>query len=140
MSVAVWPSELPRPTRKGYSAADQDGRLQRNAETGPPGYRGRFSSVARMVSLSVIVSRSEKGVFDRFWSDSIQRGKRAFWMPDPVSDRWPLLAEDSRSLLAEDDTPLLVSAHWLCVMQEPPQEQIYAQVHFEISFRVAVMP
>lgn len=140
MTVPVWPTQLPRPTRRGYGAAPQDPRMRRNAETGPPGFRRRFSSHARLVNLSVIVSRFEKGIFDTFWLEETDRGSVPFWMPDPVSDGWGLLTEDGTPLTTEDGTPLLIAANWLCLLTEQPSETVYAQVDFEIAFQVAVMP
>ena len=93
-----------------------------------------------MVSLSVICSRFQKGYFDQFWDETLQKGSLPFWMPDPVSDGWQLLTEDGTPLTTEDGTPLLISANWLCLITEPPTEAIYGQIEFEISFAVAVLP
>lgn len=140
MSVPVWPSQLPKPTRSGYGATPQDPRIRRNAETGPPGFRRRFSSSARMVSLSFICSRFQKGFFDTFLDEQLQEGSLPFWMPDPVSDGWGLLTEDGTQLTSEDGTPLLISAQLLCLITVQPQEAIHGQVDFEISMQVAVLP
>ena len=140
MTVPVWPSQLPKPTRPGYQASPQEARIRRNAETGPPGFRRRFSSTARMVTLSFICSRFQKGYFDQFFDETLQKGSLPFWMPDPVTDGWQLLTEDGTPLTTEDGTPLLISANWLCLITEPPSEAIYGQLEFEIAFQVAVLP
>ncbi len=49
MSYPVWPSDLPRPERSSYQLQPQDARRKRGFESGPPGYRRRFSAVAQMV-------------------------------------------------------------------------------------------
>lgn len=140
MTVPVWPSDLPRPTRGDYQASWQDPRIARQAETGPPGYRRRFSSVSRPVSLSIIVSRSGKARFDRFFTDDIAHGSRVFRMPDPTTDGWPLLNESGVPLLTETGAPILLSENWLCLMTAVPVERIYAQVEFQIAFQVDVLP
>lgn len=140
MSVPIWPSELPRPTRSDFSATSQEARIAKQADTGPPGYRPRFSSVARPISLAVILSRSQKGRFDRFYIEEIKRGAAVFWMPDPVTDGWPMLTAQGEPVLTADGRPVLVAAQWLCLMGPPPVETIYGQVEFKISFQVDVLP
>ena len=136
----IWPESLPRPTRSDYQASWQEARIQKQAETGPPGYRRRFSSVARPVGLSAILSRSEKGVFDTFYQHEISHGARPFWMPDPTTDGWQMLTADGMPVLTGDGAPVLLAARWLCLMGQPPVETIYGQVEFLISFQVDVMP
>ncbi len=140
MSVAVWPSELPKPSRDGYQAQRLDARARRSG--GPvPGYRKRFSNAPRLVSLSLVdVPRSLKAVFDRFYEVITADGTLPFLMPDPVTDGWPLLASDGRPILQAGDTPVLMSAQWLCLFgDEPPVEHI-SGVRFDIAFSVAVLP
>jgi hypothetical protein len=141
MSPATWPETLPRPTRAGYEAAVIDPRLRRSAETGPPGYRRRWSSVARDVALSIVVSRADKAVFDRFHAETTAWGTRPFWMPDPVTDGWPMLTSDGRPLLTAGGAPILLAARWLCLFGDsPPVEHIRGGLEFEIAFPVVVMP
>jgi len=140
MSVAEWPADLPKPQRSGYQAQFQDPRKGRSAEAGPPGWDRRYSGVARMVSLSIDVTRSQKAVFDNFFEDVALHGSLPFWMPDPVTDGWALLTSDGVPLLDQDGAPILLSARWLCLFgQDMPTETIYA-TRFVIGFSVAVMP
>ena len=140
MSVAVWPSELPKPTREGYQSQLDDPRLAKSRSTGPIGYRTGWSSTTEGVALSVLLSRSQKGDFDKFFREDCEVGALPFWMPDPVSDGWPLLAADGSPLLLEDGTPLLMAAQWLCLWgKEMPIERVVG-VEFAISFTVVVMP
>lgn len=136
----VWPQTLPRPTRGGHQASWQEARIAKQAETGPPGYRRRFSSVARPHSLSVILSRSQKGIFDVFYQHEIKHGGVPFWMPDPTTDGWPMLTGDGQPVLTGDGARVVLAARWLCLMGPPPVETIYGQVEFQISFQVDVLP
>ena len=140
MSVAVWPSDLPKPTREGYQSQFDDPRLAKSRSTGPMGWRKRWSATTEAVSLAVQLSRAQKGDFDQFFQEDCQFGSLPFWMPDPVSDDWPLLAQDGTPLLLDDETPLLMAARWLCLWgKEMPVERVVG-VEFSISFSVLVMP
>ncbi len=140
MSVAVWPASLPKPTRPGYQSKINDPRLAKNTSTGPVGWRRRWSSRSRSVSLSLQVDRSQKAVFDQFYEQETKDGSLPFWMPDPVTDGWPLLTSDGSPLLTSDGTPLLMAALWLCLWgKETPVDRIVG-TEFTISFSVEVMP
>lgn len=139
MSTGTWPSSLPRPSRNSWQAQQDDGRMRRSGG-GPPGYRRRFSSTARMVSLSINVPRSQKAVFDNFYMDTTSAGSTPFWMPDPTTDGWALLDAAGRPVNDATGQPILLSARWLCLFgDETPIETIQG-VRFDISFSVAVMP
>ncbi|MBC7313602.1 MAG: hypothetical protein H5U11_14005, partial [Rhizobium sp.] len=69
MTVPSWPSTLPRPERNTWQETPMEARLKRNPEAGPPGYRRRFSGVPEAVSLSILVDRNNKAVFDNFRKD-----------------------------------------------------------------------
>lgn len=139
MTVPIWPTELPKPTRDGYEAARGDSRLRRSSEA-VPGYRRRFSAEARPVSLSINVPRSLKAVFDNFYDVTTAGGTLPFYMPDPITDGWPLIGSDGRPVLTDGDLPVLMSAQWLCLFgDEAPVDKI-SGVRFDIAFSVAVMP
>ncbi len=139
--IATWPDTLPHPERKTWNLQHQDARRKRQPESGPPGYRRRFSSAADFVSLSVVLTRAEKAVFDQFYRHDCAGGSRLFWMPDPTTDGWALLYTDGQPLLVDDSTPLLISATWLCAWgDEPPQESVVGQVEFRKTFQIVVMP
>lgn len=139
MTIPEWPTSLPRPARGTYQAQLADGRISKTGG-GPPGYRRRFSSVPRLVSLSINVPRSEKAVFDDFYEEQVGFGSLPFWMPDPATDNWPLLSSEGKAILDEVGRPILLAARWLVLFgQETPVETIKG-VRFDISFSVAVMP
>lgn len=140
MSYPVWPDDLRRFEREGWQVQPQNARQRRQSDAGPPGWRRRFSAVARTVSLSLILTRNEKAVFDRFYSEDCAEGARLFWMPDMSTDGWPLLDSTGEPLMSAG-VPLLLSARWLCSFgEEPPVETIVEQVKFRKIFTVVVMP
>ncbi|MGZ9811290.1 hypothetical protein ACXN5S_12580 [Pseudoroseicyclus sp. H15] len=140
MSVPSWPSELPRPLRDGYDLRSDDPRLRRPADTGPPGYRRRFSAAALQSRMTIDVSRRELHLFDLFWRDTCLFGSQPFTMPDPATDGWPLLTDDGQMILAGDGRPILLAATWLCLFgSETPVRSAVAN-QFKVAFSVSVMP
>lgn len=139
LMIPTWPTELPRPNRSGYQRQALDPRLARSTETGPPGYRRRYSAVAETVNLVVTLTRVQRGIFDRFHAD-LGHGSLPFWMPDPTTDGWPLLTGDGVPLLTGDGAPLLIAAQWLCLWGSTMPTETISGVEFIKSFSVVVMP
>ncbi len=140
MSHLIWPVELPRPERNSFQSTPQEARLKRQSDAGPPGYRGRFSSAATMVTLSVILSRAQKAVFDGFFARDTKRGSRMFWMPDPTTDGWRMLTPDGAPVLTTDGVPVLLSARWLCLFGDSLPVESVQGIEFRKSFNVVVLP
>lgn len=145
MTIATWPAELPRPERETWSRTSQDVRRQRQNDTGPtlPG-RPRFSSAAKLVSLSVFLNRDQKAVFDNFFELDTKRGSLLFWMPDPTTDGWGLYNSDGSPLLIsggpQDGQPILLAARWLCSFGKELPSEAVSGTFFRMSFSVTVMP
>lgn len=141
MSIPVWPAGLVRFERPGWQVQPQEARQRRSNDAGPPSYRRRFSSVGKAVSLSLICTRNEKAIFDRFFEEDCRRGGREFWMPDPTTQGWPMLTSDGRPIMVAPGVPLLLSERWLCAWGDPPPtEAMHQQVQFRKSFTVWVLP
>lgn len=140
MTVPSWPSTLPRPERNTWQETPMEARLKRNPEAGPPGYRRRFSGVPEAVSLSILVDRNNKAVFDNFRKDLTKQGSLPFWMPDATTDGIPLLTPTGAPLLTGAGEPILMSARWLCLFGEQLPASTIVGVEFRISFSVMVMP
>ncbi len=140
MTLSAWPSTLPKPNRDAHKAQFQEARLGRTRETGPPGFRRRWSSVARTVGLAVDVDRAGKSVLDAFFETTLKHGSLPFTMPDPVTDGWPLLTDAGAPVLDESGAQVLMSATWTCLFAEPPVEALTRPLWFRISFSVWVMP
>lgn len=140
MTIASWPTELPHPERESWSLSRQDGRMKLRSDAGPPRYRRRFSAVAKLVSLSIIVDRNGKAIFDRFFEETTEDGSLLFYMPDPTTDGWHLFTGAGARLLKSDGTPLLLAGSWLCAWGDQTPTDTILGVEFRISFSVAVMP
>lgn len=140
MTYPVWPETLPRPERSSWQASRQDARLKRRSDAGPSSYRRRFSSASRPVSLSVILDRDQKAIFDNFYVEEIAEGAGLFWMPDPTTDGWPLLTDEGSALLTDDGVPILLGETWLVTMGDNLPAETVIGIEFRISFSVEVMP
>lgn len=138
--IQTWPDTLPRPERDTWQVSPQEVRRKRATETGASGYRRRFSSAAKTVSLSVVLTRSQKAVFDQFFHEDCAEGAHMFWMPDPTTDGWPLLSTDGQPLLVDDGVPLLLSATWLCLWGDQLPAETIKGTEFKKSFSVVVVP
>ena len=138
--ILTWPSELPPPERDTWQMTAQDPRRRRQSETGPPGYRRRFSSAAKLVTMSLVLTRSQKAVFDNFYWGDAKAGVRMFRMPDPTTDGWALLTPSGAPLLTPDGRPLLLSKIWLCAWgDQVPSESVVEQVKFRKSFNIVAI-
>ena len=141
MTYPVWPKALVKFERSGWQLQPQDARRKRQSDAGPPGFRRRFSSVARNVGLVLRVSRADLSTFWRFHNSDCSHGSSLFWIPDPSTDGWPLLTRRNAPILTADGRPLLASARWLCAWgDEPPVESVHVQTEFKLSFSIWVMP
>ena len=141
--IATWPATLPPPQRDSWQLQPQDARRKRSNDAGPPGYRRRFSSVAKSVSMAVKLTHDQRAIFDRFYRETCQAGSIRFWMPDPSTDGWPLTTESGAPLWvdAESREPLTHSERWLCAWgDQMPAETVVDQVKFLKSFQIWVLP
>lgn len=139
MSVPIWPKALPNPQRKTYKAQRAEGRLAKQSG-GPIGYRRRFSSMPTLVSLAIDVPRSLKAIFDEFYDVTTEGGTKTFWMPDAVTQDWPMLAQDGAYLQNSEGRVLLLAKTDLCIFgDQPPVETIQGN-RFVINFAVQVLP
>lgn len=138
--IPEWPVDLPRPRRDGWQAAPQESRLRRRSDSGPPGYRRRFSSVARLVTLAIDVSRDGKAIFDNFYAEDTADGSLPFYMPDPTTDGWALLTDEGVPILTGDGEQILLAETWLCQFGDALPSETIRGVEFRITFSVVVLP
>jgi len=139
--IQTWPSVLPRPERSSWQRSSQEARRKTQPDNGPPRYRRRFSSAARLVTMSLILDRNERAIFDRFFAEDCAEGASLFYMPDPTTDGWPLLTASGLPMLNGADEPVLLAARWLCAWgDELPVETISGQVEFKKTFSIVVLP
>lgn len=141
MIILTWPEELPHPERNTWQLQPQDARRKRQATVGPPSYRRRFSRVPKLVTLSVVLDRNQKQIFDNFYHYDCAEGSALFRMPDPTTDGWPMLTSEGAPILTSEGVPLLMSSIWLCAWgDQTPTETIQGQIEFRKTFSVVVMP
>jgi len=140
MSTLEWPSELPLPERNTWQSRTQDPRQRRGNDAGPPAYRRKYSSAALEVSLSVILTRDERAIFDQFYLADTKHGTAVFTMPDPTTDGWALMGSDGSGLLTDDSAPILLSGEWLCQFGETVPAETITGIDFRKSFSILVMP
>lgn len=140
MTVPVWPATLPRPERDPWSLSPFEARRKRETEAVPPAYGRRFSGVPKSVTLSIVVSRAGKAVFDQFFEETTAYGAKPFFMPDPTTDGWALLGGDGKPVLTEGGQPILLSAQWLVFFGDDLPKESIQGVQFRKSFSVTVMP
>jgi hypothetical protein len=138
--IQIWPAELPRPERSTWQMVPQEARRKSRSDAGPTTYRRRFSAVARMVTLSVLLSRNEKAVFDRFFHETCAEGSSLFYMPDPTTEGWALLSSDGSPILTDAGLPLLLAGRWLCSWGDSLPTEAVVGIEFRKSFSVVVMP
>ena len=140
MTLPSWPTVLPRPERSGYESRLEDPRLRRATGSGPPGYRRRWSSVARTVRMTIEVPRADRSVFDLFFEDTTAMGSLPFLMPDPTTDGWAALTGGGVPILTEDGSPILLAAQWVCLFGSEMPAVTARGIRFRIAFSVSVMP
>jgi hypothetical protein len=140
MTVQIWPAELPRPERNTWQRTTTDPRLKRPNDSAVPSYRRRFSAVAKPVSMSILISRAQKAVFDQFYEETTRFGAKPFYMPDPTTDMWPLLDDTGNPILTDDGQIILLGEQWLVIFGDQPPSEAVVGVQFRISFSVTVMP
>lgn len=96
-----------------------------------------------MLSLSLILDRNQRAIFDRFFHTTCREGSINFWMPDPTTDGWQITTTANVPLLidAASGIELEARAIWLCAWGDQlPVETIVQQVKFQKSFSVVVLP
>ncbi|WP_121064740.1 hypothetical protein [Chachezhania antarctica] len=138
--ILDWPDTLPRPERNSWSLELQDGRRRRQGDAGPPGFERRFSSVATLVTLSMLLDRGQKAVFDLFYRDDCAWGSRLFRMADPTTHGWPLYTTEGVPLLTAEGTPILAAKVWLCAWGDKVPVETLKGGEFRKTFSLVVMP
>ncbi len=140
MVVLVWPPALPRPERTTWQSVPQDARQKRRSDAGPTSYRRRFSSASKTVSMSIVLDRNQKELFDRFFHHDTKEGSLLFWMPDPTTHGWALGTSDGAPLMTSDGHPIVMARRWLVTFGANLPTETVQGTEFRKSFSVEVMP
>ena len=138
--IAVWPSELPRPERNSWQNQSQEARRMTQSDIGPPRYRRRFSGVPKLVTMTVMLDRNQRAIFDNFYKHDCAWGSHRFWMPDPTTEGWPLFTASGQQLFTHDGRPILMGGRWLCAWGDQPPAETVIGLEFRKSFPVVVLP
>lgn len=140
MSYPRWPAALPKPLREGLSDTAGDGRKMTQPDAGTPRVRRGFSRAAKPVSMTLIVTRSERAVLETFCEETLKNYALAFVMADPQTDGWGICDEAGNPLTDEAGNPLTMVADWLCLFGNPLPTFTPAGVDFRVSFQIMVLP
>lgn len=136
----IWPADLGPPLADGIARTPADARLMKAKELGPPESRRRRTLVPIRLPMRYLLDRARREMLERFYVDDLAYGTRYFWMPDWMSDGWPVLDHDLCPILDHDGVPVLISALVLCHMSEPPADGGLRGNHVETSLVVDIMP
>lgn len=139
MTIQTWPSGLPAPEKETWSAQYMDPRRKRQNSAGPPSYRKMFSSVPKLVTMSLLLTRDQKSVFDRFYTLTTDFGTDLFWMPDPTVDGWQLV-DTGGNPLAASGSPIQGAGRWLCSFGDTPPSETISNHEWRITMQIVVMP
>lgn len=139
MTVAVWPSTLPRPMRDGFSAGLADVRRFTPDEAGMPKARARFSAGAAPLAYPMEVDRDGVATLETFYSTTLKRGTLPFLMPDPTTDAWALRTAGAE--VTDEAAETLLAASWWLVMfgQGSPQYRVVG-VRFRYALNLLILP
>lgn len=138
--ILTWPTSLPRPERTSWQLQRQDARRRRQGDAGPPAFARRFSSAATLVTLSVLLTRSQRETFDQFFQEDCEDGSLLFRMPDPTTEGWRMKDASGAQIYATDGTPLLMSKTWLCAWGDQLPRETILGIEFRKTFNIVVMP
>lgn len=141
MTVATWPADLPVPEISGFQQARQNARRARSDQNGPPRYGRRFSATADFVALQMTVTIEQLGIFEHFFSETLQEGTQPFWMLDPYRDNRWLMDSAGNIIQDSDGLPILVTVNRLCLWgAEPPLMVPRGMNDARVSFTLAYLP
>ena len=140
MTLPVWPAELPRPERNTFQLVPAEARLKRRSDAGSPSYRLRFSGVPKLVSMSILVNRAGRAVFDEFHRDTTRWGTLPFTMPDPTTEGWALTDTDGTPITNAGGKPILLSGSWTCLFGDGMPVETVVGREFRKAFTITVLP
>jgi len=138
--IAHWPSRLPGALRSDFGRSFIDTRVAKKAETGPPGYRKRYSLMAMRYQIAIAVTQDQLQVFDNFYINTLNNGSLPFTMDQPELIGAFLLDEDGDPVLDDDDQPILLDIEALFLFGDEPPQTVPHGIGFKINFDLVKMP
>lgn len=139
--TAAWPPDLPCPSRIGYQLAYGEGRLRKDSERGPPGYRRRFSSVPKSATMTIVLTRAQYATFENFFDVTLKGGSLPFTMVDVLKDGAPLLDEFGDPVLdAVTGLPVLEAVTNICLFGDDLPKVTGSSRRITVTFTLIQMP
>lgn len=84
MASITWPATIPQyPIEEGYARAPFENSIESETDTGAPLKRRRFSAQIDIVSVTYVMTATQKGYFDTFFRTTSYEGVLKFNWPDP---------------------------------------------------------
>lgn len=80
MTLAAWPTQLPRPSVDGYAISPMTNVLRTKMDGGQTRQRKRFSYMPSSVNLKVVLSSAHYAIFEAWYSITINDGTDWFTM------------------------------------------------------------
>lgn len=143
MAALVWPDRIPsRLYRAGASLPLEDTRRRFETSAGPGRLRRKMSTAVRPVAGVIDMTAAEYAWLQVFYRDTTKGGVLPFWFPDAERRDMPLLSDETMlGVYATGESPLLLSAWWLCQFgQEPPSPQPGAGGRMRVQLSLVVLP
>lgn len=81
--MATWPSDLPGPLARGWSASRQDNKAVVQPEIGPAIVRRRGTAAGYETPATWVFDAVELAVFEAFYLDDLADGSLVFAMQEP---------------------------------------------------------
>lgn len=84
--MSAWPGDLPQEQFIGTSVQRETGMIRTNMDVGPAKTRRRFTACVIRVQCPLVLTNSQKSVFNAFYRDTLQEGTLPFDWSDPLAD------------------------------------------------------
>jgi hypothetical protein len=140
MTLAIWPPELPFPTRGSYQFSTGEGRLRSRNDAGPVRQRRRFSSVVNTVDMTFILTADQWARLQRFYDEELAQGEMPFVQPDFSRDGWPLSDENGAVLTTETGAAILIAATHIVQFGEGLPNATPLGVGWSVAMRLEILP
>jgi hypothetical protein len=140
MTVAVWPSALPRPNNAGFEYKIGESRLRAPQGAGPSRNRRRFSGRVDLVSITLTLSIDQSALFQNFYKYDLADGSLPFIMPNYINDGWPLGTETGAFLTTETGDVLTISNQQLSRFGSGLPSTTPLGLKVVVSFEIEILP
>jgi hypothetical protein len=138
--TAIWPTELPAPLIRGFGKDMVDTRQEKRTDTGPAGFRSRFSGTYDTLKVIISVSLDQLCLFENFTHDTLKNRSLPFWMADPQKDGAEIWVDTNQPLLDENGNVVLVQSYELYLFGKALPQQSFDGVAYDVAFELRRMP